>query len=1046
MESAGRRVRMRGSPTVIGVLTGRSRERAGTERLQVAFPEGTRWVPADQLEDASDVREHPVDLLGEARLGGVVALRRTLTHRRLSGRMADLIYSMEATNTDFYPYQFKPVLKLLASPTSGLLVADEVGLGKTIEAGLVWTELRTRFDYRRLLVLCPAALTEKWRFELREKFGVRASVLGAGDILNTLREEEHSNRGFALIGSVQGLRPARGWDGEEPAGGAAADLARFLSERENLDPLVDLVIIDEAHHLRNPLTMTHRLGQLGRGVSRFRLLLTATPVHNRSEDLFSVLSLLDPDTFQRQDDLASILEANEPRVRGRDALLAGRIDVGGLRALYREALGHRLLRGNRQLEVLLREIPDEDELQSPALRSQIAYRLEHVNLLAHAVTRTRKRNVMELRVVREPIAQRVPMTPVERRFYDGVSDLVREYASTRAINDMFLLATPQRQLASCMAAALDVWTRRQVALAAVEELEVDQRRAATALGPLATFLAERTPALADVAELEREDTKFVELAERLTSHLAEFPAAKIVVFSSFRPTLGYLDRRLRERGLSTILLVGRGRGTLGEGRSGALGSGQDKATVIEIFKGADGPSILLASEVGGEGIDLQFSSVIVNYDLPWNPMRVEQRIGRLDRIGQESDRIFIWNMLHEDTIDERIYDRLYVRLDLCRHALGDFEAVLGEQVRDLENDLLARSLTQAQQEERINQTAQALENLRREEEELEGEAQHLVAYGDYILNQVRSAHEMKRWIGEGDVRRYVLDFFRRHYVGCEFRQLRPEEPDYEVRLSVLARRDLDDFVRAEELEPTPLTEVRTGGLRCQFAHRPSTRQRARRLETITQFHPLVRFVSARTTELEDQLTPAVAVLLETAEFDPGDYVAVVSYWAVRGLTTTERMVYAASLSGAEQDSEFAERLVLAAAQDGEDWIGARAELGLAGASRDAEQLFDGLALRFERHIADVEAENLDRADIQERNLDRHLARQRRTLQEVRARHQAQGRAALVRATEGRLAAAEERVLRQRQKIEARRRVEREEEEMVAAVVRVIRAGGDRADV
>ena len=491
--------------------------------------------------------------------------------------------------------------------------------------------------------------------------------------------------------------------------------------------------------------------------------------------------------------------------------------------------------------------------------------------------------------------------------------------------------------------------------------------------------------------------------------------------------------------------MGRAGGTLGEARRGTLGSGHDKTTVIELFKAANGPSVLLSSEVGGEGIDLQFSNVVVNYDLPWNPMRVEQRIGRLDRIGQESERIFIWNMLHEDTIDERIYDRLYERLGLCRHALGDFEAVLGEQVRDLEKDLLARSLTLSQQEERINQTAQALENLRREEEQLEGEAQHLVAYGDYILNQVRSAHEMNRWIGSDDVRQYVLDFFRRHYSGCEFRQLQPQGQEYEVSLSVSARRDLSDFVRSEELEPTPLTDVRSRSLRCEFAHRPSPKQRARRVEMITQFHPLVRFVGVRTTELEDQLTPAVAVLLESTELAPGDYVAVVSYWAVRGLTTTERMVYAASREGEDLDSDLAERLILAGAQSGEDWVGARAELDLSYSSRDAERLFEGLATRFERHIADVEAENLDRADIQERNLDRHVARRRRTLLEVRARHQAHGRMALVKATEGRLAAAEERVERQRQKIDAGRNVQREEEEMVAALIRVIPVGEDQAD-
>ena len=129
--------------------------------LQVQFPDGVRWIPEEQLE-GNPARLSPLDMLETGKLGRPIDLRRTLTHVKLSGRLADVIYSMEATNTDFYAYQFKPVIKLLESPSNGILIADEVGLGKTIEAGLIWTELRSRFDMHRLLVLCPATLREKW--------------------------------------------------------------------------------------------------------------------------------------------------------------------------------------------------------------------------------------------------------------------------------------------------------------------------------------------------------------------------------------------------------------------------------------------------------------------------------------------------------------------------------------------------------------------------------------------------------------------------------------------------------------------------------------------------------------------------------------------------------------------------------------------------------------------------------------------------------------------------------------------------------------------
>ena len=120
----------------------------------------------------------PVDLLKRGRVGDGADLRRAVTHARLTGRLADVIYSMDTTGTDFYAHQFKPIVKLMNSVSRGILIADEVGLGKTIEAGLLWTELRTRFDFRRLFVLCPAMLRDKWRSELRQRFGVTADVLG----------------------------------------------------------------------------------------------------------------------------------------------------------------------------------------------------------------------------------------------------------------------------------------------------------------------------------------------------------------------------------------------------------------------------------------------------------------------------------------------------------------------------------------------------------------------------------------------------------------------------------------------------------------------------------------------------------------------------------------------------------------------------------------------------------------------------------------------------------------------------------------------------
>src|SRR5207249_1867838 len=429
---------------------------------QVHFPDGTSYVPEDQLEPMPDAPEHPVDLLERGRLGVPADLQRTLTHVRLTGRLANVLYSMDMTGTDFYAYQFKPIVKLLHSATTGILIADEVGLGKTIEAGLLWTELRSRFDFRRLFVLCPAVLRGKWVRELRMRFGVRAETPGAAEVLVRLREaaDEGASTGFAIVASMPGLRPPRGWEEAEQEGGPSLALARFLHEREHDDPLIDLLVIDEAHYMRNPETMTTDLGRLLRGVSQYIALLSATPIHLRNRDLYQLLNLADADLFNRPNFFDELLEANEPLVRVRDAVLGGRLTPQAFVESLQGAAAHPLLRGSRQLAALLESPPTPAELREPKHVSRLAHRLESVNLLGHVLNRTRKREVTEWRVVRDPVPEMVPLNKFEEDFYRAVTEIVRAYAARRNAHEGFLLVTPQRQMSSCMAAALRFWQER----------------------------------------------------------------------------------------------------------------------------------------------------------------------------------------------------------------------------------------------------------------------------------------------------------------------------------------------------------------------------------------------------------------------------------------------------------------------------------------------------------------------------------------------------------------------------------------------------------
>lgn len=1022
------RVRLKNDPARSGYLSGKSREgRGGRLYVQIHFPDGDQWMPEDQIEKVTGSRQGPLEQLQSGRLGRPDDLRRALTHIRLTGRLADVIYSMEVTNTDFYAYQFKPVLKMMYAPNGGILIADEVGLGKTIEAGLIWTELRARFDLRRLLVLCPAALREKWRDELADKFGVMAQICDAKGLLDVLENPQRYGHGFAIICSQQGLRPRRNWsdpDNKSPS----ALLARHLERMQEEDRSVDLLIIDEAHHLRNPETQTHAVGRLLRGVSEYAALLTATPIHNRNVDLFSLLNLLDGDTFTRKEDLAEIIAANAPLVKAREMVLSAKINAEQFGQLLSDAEGHRLLAGNRQLASLRAQDANDRALADAAHRSRIAHKLETVNLLGHSLTRMRKRDVTEWRVVREPIPEFVEMDALEAEFYDMVTNVVTAYAATRLASERFLLVTPQRQMASCMPAALARWKAAEVELSEADITDTEDDEASrNQIGPLTTILAQECSTFADVHELRAVDSKYARLVEILRALFRKDPGTKVVLFSTFRGTLSYLEGRLGEDGITSTLLQG--------------GQRRSKQEVIEEFKEGPGSSVLLSSEVGSEGVDLQFCWVLVNYDLPWNPMRVEQRIGRIDRLGQISDKVLIWNLFYAETIDARIYQRLYEKLDLCQHALGDFDAILGDEIHKLEIDLLSGNLTADQQSQRIDQTAQALENLRNEEERLEAEATHLIAYGDYILNQVKAAQDLNRWISGDDIRAYVTDFLGSQYGSFDLLQIDTDETLFEVNLSTDAKYDLAEFIKNKRLAPTRLTQNQSRPVRCRFQNRVQAGGREP-IETISQMHSLVRFVSHKISEVAEQLRPAIACTLERAKNsdlpDKGIYLMVAALWSVEGLQAIERLVFAGvnlSTDTKILTDEQAERLLVQATVEGENWREHRAVID-AEALYDLafDDLFGGLQERFDQYVEEIRSQNEDRVDIRSRTLERHLIHQQKMLDGVKQTHLENKRDALVRATEGRIKALHSRVHQQKEIIEMGRSIKYRNDQVCIALV------------
>jgi superfamily II DNA or RNA helicase len=918
----GDKVRIISNPGRIGILGNETDGPPSRKRVLVNFLDGgEQFVLEATLERVERETVGPYAMIANGCYGRVTDLRGAITYHRLNGKLANLIYSLNTTNTQFLAYQFKPVLHFLDSPCQGILIADEVGLGKTIEAGLIWTELRARMDARRLLVVCPAMLCEKWQMELADRFGVRAEIVDAGELLKKLRTvRERPQDSFSLIASMQGLRPPQDWDDEkEPSKAKAAMLARFLKEADLEDPLLDLVVIDEAHYLRNRETQTHYLGKLLRSVSQNMVLLSATPIQLRSRDLFHLLHLLDEDAFPFEHSFTNTLEANAPIIRLRDQLLASSMtQIQFLEALH-IALDARIFQDNAQIEYLIENPPSDAVLDSPRGRSEIAERLDRINPLAKVVTRTRKRDVQEMRVLREPFSIKAKMTSVEEEFYLAVTEKVRTFCEAGEISTGFMLTTPQRQMSSCMAAACRGWITR-IGKGADKELDetifeafgdsesITEKK--LELGTLLVELVKIAKSVGNYQALKESDSKYAALLSNLCSYWGKNPRRKIVLFSYYRHTLDYLKERLIEDEIESVLVYG----------------GMDKNAALREFADLNGPDILLSSEVASEGVDLQFSSLVINYDLPWNPMKIEQRIGRIDRIGQEAEKIFIWNFIYEDTIDDRIYERLLVRLDVFKRALGSIEAILGDEIRGLSCDLLLHSLTPEQEKSRIEQSSVVIETLTRTQDELEDNATQLIAHGDYIQNKVRAARDLGRYIRGEDLLAYVRDFLVREYEGTRFIVSDDNPNEVDLELSTEAAVHFGNFL-AENRFQIRTAILSTQPLRLLFENRVGSCQRG--LERVAQDHPLVRFIGEqlRVSGGGVGYLSVSAVELHansTGNVQPGIYVYAVSRWTLSGSRDMERLEYAVYMvgNGALLRGEDAERLVNIAAMEGSDWLGA----------------------------------------------------------------------------------------------------------------------------
>lgn len=616
------------------------------------------------------------------------------------------------------------------------LLCDEVGLGKTIEAGFILRTLLLRRRVRRVLLLVPRNLVNQWREELREKFNLWAWWYDGRDYLDPLGQKHPAPR-------------ENPWDADYPLILASAQLARTRGRMERLLTARewDLVLLDEAHHARRRwgpggkqrpnrlMQLMDRLRERTRGL----LLLTATPMQVDLRELWDLLRLAGMDgrwaqgwgeefsryfeTLCRQDwsrsNLVLLTELVHDYFRNggsEDPELKRRfLDFSGGFVLWRCLTSRQTPPDRAKVEEALRD---------PALAPLIQdFFREHTPVREYLFRYTRDL----LRVYRNQgiFPANVPEREVQDVFlplgpaqalYDQIQDyLAREYCQAFAENKQgrgYLMTVYCQRLTSSPWAISETLRRHRDRLQAIlrglasqrlydelEDLELEDLLDASLEDEVDEALDD--PQLVDLAALREEidylagflqalqalavDPKLSQLMRDLQDLRTEHPRA--VIFTQYTDTMDLLRERLREvYGEEVACFSGRG-GQVWD----SVRQAWQRTTKDDIKRGffAGRYWILVCTDAASEGLNLQASDLLINYDMPWNPMRVEQRIGRIDRIGQNSPKVHIRNYYYQESVEAQIYQVLRDRLDLFATAVGPHQPVLGKTAKRIEKAAMA---------------------------------------------------------------------------------------------------------------------------------------------------------------------------------------------------------------------------------------------------------------------------------------------------------------------------------------------------------------------
>lgn len=686
------------------------------------------------------------------------------------------ISSLKASKTLFRAYQFKPLLKFLNSPNRRLLVADEVGLGKTIEAGHIMLELKARRELNHVLIVCPKSLQRKWKDELAFKFGLQFKIYESQkDLLADMQEHRVAVHAIINYEKIR-MKRQKSKDDKKTKDEMPKNIVEFLSQN---DFHFSLVLCDEAHKMRNRETQTYKGAEIIMSQANAAVFLTATPVMISTENLYNLLHLLDNTRYYNYQIFDNRLQENRPFV---DALtdlnhhvplpvIAKNLNEAEILTRFFsdevEIFSHQTTVGkafadDAMYQEIIQMLNGEDNSKN---RARLQYLISSMSMMNNIFSRTRKREVTTdmSQAERKPHMRKVVLTEEERIEFDRV---IEEYKDDNSYTDYW----GEEVLTQGGALGL-VQKKRQVASSVYAYLNTESN------------LDKGIDEYADYT-----DAKFEELL-RIIDEVFRHGTKKIVIFALFRKTLKYLQIRFKQRGFGTLMIHG---------------MVENRIDILDEFKNNPNAHILLSSEVGSEGLDMQFCNSMVNYDLPWNPMVVEQRIGRIDRFGQKSPTVNIYNVIVADSIQEDIYIRLLDRIGIFRGTIGDMEAILDAPLErggsvtiqdvynKLEKELYTSRLTEDEKRRKIAEIELAIANEKESIKHLEEGLDNALTNDAYFKDEINRIQNNNAYVTEIELRNYLESAIRQELTTCSL--VKVEKDIYELQLPLSNPRILLNFL------------------------------------------------------------------------------------------------------------------------------------------------------------------------------------------------------------------------------------------------------------